>query len=461
MSIIVQKYGGSSVATLERIQAVAERVAARRAAGHELVVVVSAMGDTTDDLLDMARSLHAEARGRELDLLLSTGEVVSCALLALALQARGVPACALTGGQAGILTDGTFSRAAIAGVTPHRIRQALEEGAVPIVAGFQGVNTPEAAAEVTTLGRGGSDTTAVALAIGLKADWCEIYTDVTGIFTADPRVVPAARQIPRIGPLEMLELAQQGARVMHARAVELGGVYKMPILVASSFADSPGTWIIAPGVPLPDRGKKEEQMELRNKVSGIAHDTNVAKLTVLGLPRPEYSLHQLFTPLAEAGINVDAIAHSAEPGGDRADCAFTVAEADLSRALEITRAQAAALGAQAVHEERAVAKVSVVGLGVQDTPGLAARVFATLGQADIPIDMVTTSQVRITCLVPEARMTAAVRLLHAAFELEAPPLVVADRKKRHVQGQTEGSEALVLPPRRIPRREVRRANLTF
>ena len=203
-------------------------------------------------------------------------------------------------------------------------------------------------------------------------------------------------------------------------------------------------------------------MELRNKVSGIAHDTNVAKLTVLGLPRPEYSLHQLFTPLAEAGINVDAIAHSAEPAGDRADCAFTVAEADLGRALEITRARAAALGAGGVHEERAVAKVSIVGLGVQDTPGLAARVFATLGQADIPIDMVTTSQVRITCLVPEARMVEAVRLLHAAFELQTPPLVVAvDRKKRHVQGQTEGSEALVLPPRRIPRREVRRANPTF
>ncbi len=419
MCLIVQKYGGSSVATPERIRAVAARVRARRAAGQEVVVVVSAMGDTTDDLLTLAHTLHPAAGGREVDLLLSTGEVVACALLALALQAVGVPARALTGGQAGILTDGTFSRAAIASVDPEHVRAVLAAGAVPIVAGFQGISAARSDADVTTLGRGGSDTTAVALAVGLGAAWCEIATDVDGICTADPRLVPTARQLARIGPLEMLELAQQGARVMHPRAVELGEAYGMPILVCSSFHDRPGTWIIAPDLPLPGGGE-EDPMELRNKVSGIAHDTNVAKITVLGLPRPEFALYHLFTPLAEAGVNVDAIAHSAEPGGQGADCAFTVAEADLATALAITAQTAAALGARAVHHERAVGKVSVVGLGVQDTPGLAATAFATLGRLGIPIDMVTTSQVRITCLVPQAAVPAAVQALHAAFALAGP-----------------------------------------
>jgi aspartate kinase len=419
MCLIVQKYGGSSVADVERIQAVAARVAARRAEGHPLVVVVSAMGDTTDDLLGLARALHPGARGREVDLLLSTGEVVASSLLALALQARGVPAQALTGAQAGILTDGAFSRAAIASLVPTRVQAALATGVVPIVAGFQGMSEAAPTADVTTLGRGGSDTTAVALAIGLGAAWCEIYTDVDGIFTADPRIVPTAHRLARIGPVEMLELAQHGARVMHPRAVELGGAYGMPIRVASSFNACPGTWIIDPTAPLP--GPIDEEtftMELRNKVSGIAHDPHVAKITLRGHGH-QAGLVAVFDPLAAAGINVDAIAHIAGPDGAPSDCAFTVAAGDLDRALAITRATAARLGTATVSYEAEVGKVSVVGLGVQDTPGLATRMFATLEGAGIPVDMVTTSQVRITCLVPEAYLAEAVRLLHTAFDLDS------------------------------------------
>jgi aspartate kinase len=427
MALIVQKYGGSSVATVERMRAVAGRVRARLSEGDRVAVVVSAMGDSTDHLLAQARALHSDPSEREVDLLLSTGEVVSCALMAISLQAAGVRACALTGAQAGIITDGAFSRAAIANFLPARVQAQLSEGSVPVVAGYQGVSADRAHAEVTTLGRGGSDTTAVALAIALGADRCEIYTDVDGVYTADPRVVPDARLLPRIGPLEMLELAQHGARVMHPRAVELGGAYRMPILVRSSFHNGPGTWIVEPGLALPDgqpltdeRGQ-EDIMEMRQKVSGVVYDTNVSKLTVLGLPQPEFALFRLFDPLAKGGVNVDAIAHSAEPGGARGDCAFTVAEGDLARALLVTQATAEALGAEGVHHERAVGKVSVVGLGVQDTPGLAALVFSTLGSAGIPIDMVTTSQVRISCLVPEAQVLPATRLLHAAFNLSGAP----------------------------------------
>jgi aspartate kinase len=418
MTLIVQKYGGSSVATVERMQTVARRVRARLSHDTRLVLVVSAMGDTTDRLLAEARATHAEPREREVDLLLSTGEVVSCALMALSLQAVGVPACALTGAQAGIITDGNFNWAAIATLMPARIQAALAEGAVPVVAGYQGMSSEEANADITTLGRGGSDTTAVALAAGLGADWCEIYTDVDGVFTADPGVVPGARQLSRIEPLEMIELAQHGAHVMHPRAVELGGAYHMPILVRSSFSDNPGTWIIERGRHLPYGENQEESVEVRRKVLGVVYDTNVSRLTVLGLPQPEFMLFQLFDPLARAGVNVDAIAHSAEPGGARADCAFTVAEADLARALRITEATALALGAHSVHHQRGVGKVSIVGLSVQGTPGFAALVFSTLGGAGIPIDMVTTSHLRISCLVPQRRVLEATRLLHAAFGLE-------------------------------------------
>jgi aspartate kinase len=481
MSLIVQKYGGSSVATPARIRAVAQRVKVRWQAGDRLVVVVSAMGDTTDDLLALGKLLNSEARGREVDLLVSTGEIVSCSLLALALQAVGVPARALTGAQAGIVTDGNFSRATIADLKPDRLWATLGAGEIPIVAGFQGISGDGRRtndAEITTLGRGGSDTTAVALAVGLKADRCEIYTDVDGIFTADPRAVPRARQLTRISPVEMLELAQQGAQVMHPRAVELGGLYSMPILVASSFRDRPGTWIIPPDMPMPGmrnvefgmrndtradsiphsafhipHSNGEEQMELRNKVSGVAHDTNVARLTVFGLPKPAFALHRLFGPLAEAGINVDAIAHSIEPGGEHADCTFTVAEADLARALTITEQTASMLGATAVEGDKTLGKVSIIGLGVQHVPGLAAQTFAALESAGIKIEMVTTSQVRITCLVPEDRLVEAARLLHSAFGLDSEldeedgPVEETEEKvpvgaHRHQRAETDGVACL-------------------
>lgn len=451
MSLIVQKYGGSSVATPARIRAVAERIAARCASGDRPVVVVSAMGDTTDELLALGRSVNSQGQGREIDLLVSTGEVVSCALLTLALQNVGVPARALTGAQAGIYTDGNFSRAAIANLNPTRLWAALDAGEVPVVAGFQGISgdiDTITGTEITTLGRGGSDTTAVALAVGLHANRCEIYTDVAGVYTADPRVVPLTRQLHRISPVEMLELAQQGAAVMHPRAIELGGIYEVPILVASSFDDEPGTWIVAPEVNLSDLDahfvhvieEEEDTLELRNKVSGIAHDTNVARLTVFGLAQPQLALYQLFGPLAEAGINVDAIAHAIEPGGERADCSFTVAESDLARALAITKETAAALGARSVEGEREVGKVSVVGLGVQHVPGLAAQAFAALGRAGIEISMVTTSQVRITCLIPQGQVIQAAQVLHSAFGLD-------DAQK--IAGQLEGvavtsTEAIVV-----------------
>jgi aspartate kinase len=289
--------------------------------------------------------------------------------------------------------------------------------------------------------------------VGLGADRCEIYTDVDGIFTADPRLVPGARQLARISPVEMLELAQQGAQVMHPRAVELGGLYSMPILVASSFRTCQGTWIIAPDIPVPgsedEVPSQEEQMEIRNKVSGIAHDTNVARLTVFGLPRPAFALHRLFGPLAEAGINVDAIAHSTEPGGVRADCTFTVAESDLARALDITRETATKLGASAVEGDGTLGKVSVVGLGVQHVPGLAAQAFSALERAGIKIEMVTTSQVRITCLVPQERLTDAVRILHTAFGLDAEQyeeekaqVAVPASVHRPLRAETEGVACL-------------------
>jgi aspartate kinase len=465
MTLIVQKYGGSSVATPARIRAVAQRVKAQWQAGDRLVVVVSAMGDTTDDLLALGKMLNSEAQGREVDLLVSTGEIVSCSLLALALQAIGVPARALTGAQAGIFTDGNFSRAAIADLKPDRLWAGLNAGEVPIVAGFQGISADARRptdAEITTLGRGGSDTTAVALAVGLKADRCEIYTDVDGIFTADPRVVPRAQQLTHISSVEMLELAHQGAQVMHPRAVELGGLHAMPILVASSFRDRPGTWIVPTDemrnsdIPhfefhIPDSG--EEPMELRNKISGVALDTNVARIRVFGLPRPAFALHSLFGPLAEAGINVDAIAHSIEPGGEHADCSFTVSEADLSRALAITEQTAARLGVSAVEGDSTLGKVSIVGLGVQHVPGLAAQAFAALESAGIKIEMVTTSQVRITCLVSEQRLAEAARLLHTAFGLDAPQKddEAAERETedkvpvaahRHQRAETDGVACL-------------------
>lgn len=403
MGIVVQKYGGSSVATADRIKAVANRVAQTRAAGNDVVVVVSAMGDTTDELIELAREVTADPQERELDLLLSTGETVSCALMAMALRSLGVESVALTGGQAGIYTDARHNKARIVAVDPKRIKEELADGKVVIVAGFQGINSRF---DITTLGRGGSDTTAVALAISLQAQECQIFTDVDGVFTADPRLVPDARKLDRISYEEMLEMASLGARVMHSRAVELGEVYSMPIIVRSSFNNNPGT-VICGG----------ENLENRNKVRGIAHDANVAKVTVFGVPDRPGVAFRLFNPLAEAGINVDNIVQNVGVGGI-ADLSFTIARADLSKALKVVQPVAEEIGAKGVVPAENFAKVSIVGSGIQNSPGYAARMFRALAESNINIEMISTSDIRITCLIEKSQVERAVVALHRAFELE-------------------------------------------
>ncbi len=404
MAIVVQKYGGSSVATAERIKAVARRVIDRVERGDRLVVVVSAMGDTTDELIALAKQVTPRPEAREMDLLLSTGEIVSSALLAMALKEMGCSAVALTGPQAGIGTDRRYGRARILSVNPQRVLRELDAGNVVIVAGFQGI-TEEA--DITTLGRGGSDTTAVALAAALKCSRCEIYTDVEGIYTADPRLVPEAQKLREISYEEMLELATYGARVMHNRAVELGAVQKVPIYVASSFADAPGTLIH--GGPF---------MEQRNKVMGIAHDTDVARITVRGVPDRPGIAAALFEPLGEAGISVDTIVQNASV--ERlTDVTFTVARSDLERALEIVRPIAKSIGAPEVLADTHLAKVSIVGAGMQSGPGYAGRMFRALFESGINIELITTSEIRITCLIDEKQVPKAVRALHRAFVTEA------------------------------------------
>ena len=404
MALIVQKYGGTSVANAERIRAVAQRISARKQVGNDLVVVVSAMGDTTDELIALAQALSPDPDPREVDLLLSTGEIVSGTLMAIALRALGHQAISLTGAQAGILTDRSFRRARIQSVDPGRIRRELAAGKIVVVAGFQGVSDD---LDVTTLGRGGSDTTAVAMAASLKADACEIYTDVDGVFTADPRIVPGARRLDDIAYEEMLELAAQGARVMHPRAVELGELSGIPILVASSFNNRPGTII-----------RDEVHMEARNKVRGIAHDLGVARITVIGVPDRPGIAAALFEPLANAGISVDIIVQNASHGTAITDLSFTIAREDLQEAGRIIDPVVRELGARDWISSGEFGKVSIVGTGMQSAPGYAARMFRALYEAGINIEMITTSEIRITCIVAEDQVIPAVRALHAAFDLE-------------------------------------------
>jgi len=405
--LVVQKYGGSSLADAGRIRAAAERIrcAART---RPVIVVVSAMGDTTDHLIGLARQITPEPDDREMDLLLSTGETVSASLMAMALHALGQPAVSLTAIQAGIRSTRVFARARITDIHPARIAGELAKGKVVIVTGFQGVTDDQ---DVTTLGRGGSDTTAVALACALGAERCEIYTDVAGIFTADPRVAPAARQLTAVSYEEMLELAQLGARVMHPRAVELGELYDMPILVASSFADTPGTLIQR----VPSEGSSH--MEVRKNVRGIAHDTDVARVTVVSVPDQPGVAAAIFQPLADAGISVDTIAQSSGADGTT-DISFTVSRSALEQALGLTRAVAPTIGATSVDPADDLAKVSIVGTGMQSAPGYAARMFAALAAARVNIEIISTSDIRITCVVPRDRAAEAVRVLHAAFELD-------------------------------------------
>ena len=402
MALVVQKYGGSSLADAEKIKGVARRIVGAREGGLQVVAVVSAMGDTTDQLVQLMGEVSKSPEPREMDLLLSTGELISCTLVTMALRDLGCDAISLTGAQAGIRTDTSFGRARIASIEPHRIHRELEWGRVVIVAGFQGI-TEEM--DVTTLGRGGSDTTAVALAAGLEADRCEIYTDVEGIYTADPRVVPEARKLTEIGYEEMLELASSGAK-MQPRSIELGAVYSMPILVASTFSEAPGTLIHG-----------EADMEVRNKVRGVAYDLNVARITVQGVPDHPGIAVALFEPLAEAGISVDVIVQNASQ--ERlTDMSFTVAQTDLARALEVVEVSVKAVGARGLVSDDRLSKVSIVGTGMQNTPGYASRMFRTLYEAGINIEMITTSEIRITCIVAEDKAHDAVRALHQAFELD-------------------------------------------
>jgi len=403
MALIVQKYGGSSVADAEKIGNVARRVAKAIDEGNQVVVVVSAMGDTTDDLLKLAYQVTEQPGDRELDVLLSTGEIVSSTLLALALESLGCKAVSLTGAQAGIQTDSSYSRARILGVDAKRVDNELEKGNIVIVAGFQGV-TQEM--DITTLGRGGSDTTAVALAASLSAEICQIYTDVEGVYTADPRLVPQARKLKEIGYEEMLELASYGARVMHNRAVELGELYNVPILVASSFSDSPGTIIC-----------KEASMEVKNKVRGIAHDTNVSKVTVVGVPDHPGIAAAIFEPLARANISIDTIVQNASID-NITDLTFTVARNDLIKAMSIVEPVAKSVGGKQCVTDSTLAKVSIIGTGMQNTPGFAARMFSTLHEQGINIQLITTSEIRITCIISEDRVRDAVQSLHQAFEME-------------------------------------------
>jgi aspartate kinase len=405
--LLVQKYGGSSLASAERIRASARRVARTASTGRPVVVVVSAMGDTTDELIQLAYQVADRPDDREMDLLLSTGETVSATLMAMALHDLQQPAVSLTGAQAGIRSTRVFSRARITDIRPERISTELLHGKVVIVTGFQGVTDDQ---DVTTLGRGGSDTTAVALACALSAERCDIYTDVRGIFTADPRVVPGARKLNSIGYEEMLELAQLGTRVMHPRAVELGELYNLPIHVASSFTDEPGTLIHRDGdMPMP--------MEVRKNVRGIAHDLDVARITLVRVPDRPGIAAAIFQPLAQAGVSVDTIAQSSGADGTT-DLSFTIAGGDFQRALDITRSISPEIRASSVDTADDLAKVSIVGTGMQSAPGYAARMFGTLAQADININIISTSDIRITCVVPRDRAEDAVRALHAAFELD-------------------------------------------
>ncbi len=405
MALVVQKYGGTSLADAERIRAVAEHVARSTRDGAQVVVVVSAMGKTTDDLIRLAAEVSSSPPPREYDMLVSVGERVSASLLCMALADFGVPAASFTGSQAGIITTTEHTRARIIEVRGDRLRDAMAEGKVPVVAGFQGVSTDR---EVTTMGRGASDTTAVALAAALGASMCEIYTDVTGVFSADPRVVPTARRLPRISFEEMLEIAATGGRVLMLRSVEFARRYRVQLHVRSSF-----TW--EPGTVVTEEGPDMEQAV----VTAVTHDTSEAKVTVSGVPDRPGVAARLFRALADRSINVDMIVQNISSHGTT-DISFTLPRLDLATAVEVCRGLSGELGASGVSADDAIARVSVIGAGMKSHPGVTASMFETLASEGINIEMISTSTIRISCVVAEQDVERAVRALHGAFELEAP-----------------------------------------
>jgi len=403
VALIVQKYGGTSVGSLERIAHVAERVRATRAAGHELVVVASAMAGETNRLTGLARGVTPNPDPREMDVLLATGEQVTIALLAMMLQTRGCPARSYTGGQVHIRTDTAYTKARIVAIDHGRVRSDLAAGRVVVVAGFQGV---DGEGNITTLGRGGSDTTAVALAAALGADECQIYTDVDGIYTADPRVVPDARRLPRISFEEMLELASVGARVLQIRAVEFASKYNVPLRVLSSFDEGAGTLITA---------EEDAGME-QPLIAGVAFNRDEAKLTVLGVPDRPGIAYRILGPIAEANIEVDMIVQNVGQDGS-ADFTFTVHRNDYTSAMEILRHRARELGAREVSGDDRIGKLSLVGVGMRSHAGIASRMFAALAAEGINIQMISTSEIKISVVVEEDRGELGMRVLHSAFGL--------------------------------------------
>jgi aspartate kinase len=404
MALVVQKFGGTSVGDAERIRAVADHVARTRAGGDEVVVVVSAMGKFTDDLVRLADDVSPTRPPRELDMLLTAGERISMALVCMALAARGVESASFTGSQAGIITDTDHTRAKILEIRPDRIREALDSGLVPVVAGFQGVSTDK---DITTLGRGGSDVSAVALAAALKADVCEIYTDVTGVFSADPRVVPKARRLSRVSFDEMMEISATGGRVLMLRSVELARRHSVPLHVRSSFTWEPGTWIV----------EEDPTME-QAVVSAITDDTSEAKITVGGVPDRPGVAARLFRELADRGINVDMIVQNTGTNG-MTDISFTVAKTDLDVSREACNQVKVDIGAAVVTTDDDIGRVSIVGAGMKSSPGVTALMFETLYEHGINIEMISTSSIRISCVLRADRVADAVRYLHSAFGLDA------------------------------------------
>ena len=410
MALVVQKYGGSSVADADSIKRVAKRIVDTRKAGNDVVVVVSAMGDTTDELVDLAQQVSPLPPGRELDMLLTAGERISMALLAMAIANLGYEARSYTGSQAGVITDSTHGKARIIDVTPGRIRSALDKGAIVIVAGFQGVS--QDTKEITTLGRGGTDTTAVALAAALGAQVCEIYTDVDGVFSADPRIVPTARRLPRISYEEMLEMAACGAKVLHLRCVEYARRYSIPVHVRSSFSTREGTWVT-------DEDEGVDQME-QAIISGVAHDRCEAKITVVGVPDKPGEAAAIFRAIAAAEINIDMIVQNISAAATgRTDISFTLPKSDGQAAMAALSRIQGQVGFEDLLYDDQVGKVSLVGAGMRSHPGVSATFFGALADAGVNIEMISTSEIRISVVVRGEDVDAAVTAVHSAFELDA------------------------------------------
>ena len=429
MALIVQKYGGTSVADAQRIRRVAERVVEAVDAGQRVCVVVSAMGQTTDQLVELAAEVSPTPHERELDMLLSAGERISMALLSMAIIELGREAISFTGSQAGVITDTVHGKARIVEIRARRVLEALDAGKVVIVAGFQGVSTEF---DVTTLGRGGSDTTAVALAAALDADACEIYTDVEGVFTADPRLVSGARKLHAVSYEEMLELSAAGAKVLMLRSVEYARNHGVLIHVRSSFSDGEGTWV------------REEDARMEQAIiSGIAHDTSEAKVTILGVPDRPGVAARVFRPLADEGVNVDMIVQNASADG-RTDIFFTLPKEDLRRAQPILDALQEAVGATGVETDADIAKVSLIGAGMKTHPGVAADMFDALADAGINIEIISTSSIRVSCVVRAREVEKAVRAIHDRFELSQEVVI----RELHPDTATDQLRALAPDPER-------------